>query len=65
MIVLVALLSLDGYTGTGTDVAHYSRYRTMETAATRLQKESKGYLDSLRGGWPFALRIVESRCSVG
>lgn len=27
------------------------RYRTMETAATKLQKEAKGYLDSLRGGW--------------
>lgn len=25
------------------------RYRTMETASLRLQKESKGYLDSLRG----------------
>jgi hypothetical protein len=25
------------------------RYRTMETAATKLQKEAKGYLDSLRG----------------
>ena len=25
------------------------RYRTMEAAATRLQKEAKGYLDSLRG----------------
>lgn len=23
----------------------------METAANRLQKEAKGYLDSLRGGW--------------
>jgi hypothetical protein len=27
----------------------YRRYRTMEAAANRLQKESKGYLDSLRG----------------
>lgn len=26
------------------------RYRTMEAAANRLQKEAKGYLDSLRGG---------------
>jgi hypothetical protein len=26
-----------------------SRYRTMEAAALRLQKEAKGYLDSLRG----------------
>lgn len=26
------------------------RYRTMETAANKLQKEAKGYLDSLRGG---------------
>lgn len=25
------------------------RYRTMESAATRLQKEAKNYLDSLRG----------------
>lgn len=25
------------------------RYRTMESAANRLQKEAKGYLDSLRG----------------
>jgi hypothetical protein len=25
------------------------RYRTMEAAANRLQKEAKGYLDSLRG----------------
>lgn len=27
------------------------RYRTMETAANKLQKEAKGYLDSLRGWW--------------
>jgi hypothetical protein len=27
----------------------YSRYRTMEAASLRLQKEAKGYLDSLRG----------------
>lgn len=27
----------------------YSRFRTMEAASNRLQKESKGYLDSLRG----------------
>lgn len=26
-----------------------SRFRTMETASLRLQKEAKGYLDSLRG----------------
>ncbi len=25
------------------------RYRTLESADTRLQKEAKGYLDSLRG----------------
>lgn len=25
------------------------RYRTMESAANKLQKEAKGYLDSLRG----------------
>lgn len=32
------------------------RYRTMESAALRLQKEAKGYLDSLRGrqsDWAF------------
>lgn len=28
------------------------RYRTMETAANKLQKEAKGYLDSLRGNDP-------------
>ncbi|EFE39689.1 hypothetical protein TRV_05600 [Trichophyton verrucosum HKI 0517] len=28
------------------------RYRTMESAANRLQKEAKGYLDSLRGKYP-------------
>ena len=27
----------------------FRRYRTMESAANRLQKEAKGYLDSLRG----------------
>jgi hypothetical protein len=27
------------------------RYRTMEAASMRLQKEAKGYLDSLRGVW--------------
>ena len=26
------------------------RFRTMEAASLRLQKEAKGYLDSLRGG---------------
>jgi hypothetical protein len=31
------------------DLKKYRRYRTMEAAANRLQKESKGYLDSLRG----------------
>ena len=28
------------------------RFRTMESAANRLQKEAKGYLDSLRGILP-------------
>jgi amphiphysin len=28
------------------------RYRTLESAANRLQKEAKGYLDSLRGNSP-------------
>jgi amphiphysin len=28
----------------------HRRFRTMETAANKLQKEAKGYLDSLRGG---------------
>ena len=28
------------------------RYRTMESAANKLQKEAKGYLDSLRGTKP-------------
>lgn len=28
---------------------HCRRYRTMEAASMRLQKEAKGYLDSLRG----------------
>lgn len=27
----------------------HSRFRTMEAASLRLQKEAKGYLDSLRG----------------
>ncbi len=27
----------------------YRRYRSMEAAANKLQKEAKGYLDSLRG----------------
>lgn len=30
---------------------HNRRYRTMEAAANRLQKEAKGYLDSLRGAF--------------
>lgn len=34
---------------TDVDTMRYSRYRTMEAAANRLQKEAKGYLDSLRG----------------
>lgn len=28
------------------------RFRTMEAAANRLQKEARGYLDSLRGMFP-------------
>jgi hypothetical protein len=35
--------------GLNEDSQLYSRYRTMEAAALRLQKEAKGYLDSLRG----------------
>jgi hypothetical protein len=27
----------------------YRRYRTMEAAANKLQREAKGYLDALRG----------------
>jgi hypothetical protein len=38
----------------------YRRYRTMEAAANRLQKESKGYLDSLRG--KFALVDLPDQC---
>lgn len=43
------------HTHTYTDLADdeafalYRRFRTMEGAAMRLQKEAKGYLDSLRG----------------
>lgn len=33
------------------NVVGYRRYRTMEAAANRLQKEAKGYLDSLRGAY--------------
>ncbi|POS84564.1 protein hob3 [Erysiphe pulchra] len=36
------------------------RYRTMETAALRLQKESKGYLDSLRAMTASQMRIAET-----
>ena len=31
------------------------RFRAMESAATRLQKEAKGYLDALRGQRPFVI----------
>jgi hypothetical protein len=31
------------------DLTVYRRFRTMEAASLRLQKEAKGYLDSLRG----------------
>jgi hypothetical protein len=38
-----------------------SRYKAMEAAATKLQKEARGYLDSLRGKefffFPFSCRI--------
>lgn len=34
------------------DLQHDRRYRTMEAASLRLQKEAKGYLDSLRGSFP-------------
>merc|ERR1712098_276917 len=36
------------------------RYRTMETAATKLQKEAKGYLDSLRAMTAAQMRIAET-----
>jgi len=36
------------------------RYRTMETAATKLQKEAKGYLDSLRAMTASQMRIAET-----
>ncbi|MCJ1247257.1 BAR adaptor protein Hob3 [Trapelia coarctata] len=36
------------------------RYRTLESAATRLQKESKGYLDSLRAMTASQMRIAET-----
>ncbi|OAL51237.1 BAR-domain-containing protein [Pyrenochaeta sp. DS3sAY3a] len=37
-----------------------SRYRTMETAANKLQKEAKGYLDSLRAMTASQMRIAET-----
>lgn len=36
------------------------RFKTMETAALRLQKESKGYLDSLRAMTASQMRIAET-----
>ncbi|PNS18501.1 Protein hob3 [Sphaceloma murrayae] len=36
------------------------RYRTLENAATRLQKEAKGYLDSLRAMTASQMRIAET-----
>ncbi|KAK8169896.1 BAR domain-containing protein [Phyllosticta citrichinensis] len=36
------------------------RYRTMESAATKLQKEAKGYLDSLRAMTASQMRIAET-----
>ena len=40
------------------------RYRTMEAASMRLQKEAKGYLDSLRG-WLFVtlIEVLLTSCS--
>jgi hypothetical protein len=38
----------------GADVCMDRRFRTMEAAATKLQKEAKGYLDALRG-WSLLL----------
>jgi len=36
------------------------RYRTMEAAATKLQTEAKGYLDSLRAMTASQMRIAET-----
>ncbi|KAI6789956.1 BAR-domain-containing protein [Hortaea werneckii] len=36
------------------------RYRTLESSATRLQKEAKGYLDSLRAMTASQMRIAET-----
>lgn len=36
------------------------RYRTLESAALRLQKEAKGYLDSLRAMTASQMRIAET-----
>ena len=36
------------------------RYRTLENAANRLQKEAKGYLDSLRAMTASQMRIAET-----
>lgn len=36
------------------------RYRTLENAATRLQKEARGYLDSLRAMTASQMRIAET-----
>lgn len=47
-----SFIELSGLTtewGDGSPQISYRRYRTMEGAANRLQKEAKGYLDSLRG----------------
>lgn len=38
------------------------RYRTMESAANRLQKEAKGYLDSLRGDTLQVSRVQGYMC---
>jgi len=47
--LLKLTLMLKGEYEKDPDEELYRRYRTMEAAANRLQKESKGYLDSLRG----------------
>jgi hypothetical protein len=38
------------------------RFRTMESAANRLQKEAKGYLDSLRGDISFDVSHGSNDC---
>lgn len=59
MVVIAAICGWLYWDWNGTDVARCSRYRTMETAANRLQKEAKGYLDSLRGGCPLLCGLLD------